>query len=414
MSTNRISPDDPRLTAYALDELDPDEKKELERTLESQPEARAWIEEIRAVTNSLGSALGSESVPADSIRAAEILASPVASRRPGLLRFPYLYFVVSGLAAACFAVLLAIHDRDHAALPQAQSKDVLAEMNRPSTFKKAAAPMVSGLLANRAIQLGGAEFAARDSFFPVADAGTSTFPLHVGRESYDAVRRTLMAGRRPPRAAVQVAEMINAFSYSWPEPKAGEAFVSVLEESSAPWNPAHRLVRVGLRATGPEGLHVADDARVQVTFNPKRVGAWRLIGFNRDRPAAGVAGSAGEPMFGGAPVTVLYELVPPVAVPDRDAAPELLTLELRYRLSGDDSESLAAWSLPAAETRFADSSADMKFIAAVAAFGIGLQGTDPTISIARPTLITWADQSATSPERAEFLDLVRGAENLRR
>ena len=56
MNTEEISfdPEDPRLTAYALDELpDPAERAAVEQILERSPEARATLHEIRALTAAL-------------------------------------------------------------------------------------------------------------------------------------------------------------------------------------------------------------------------------------------------------------------------------------------------------------------------------------------------------------------------
>jgi Ca-activated chloride channel family protein len=51
----------------------------------------------------------------------------------------------------------------------------------------------------------------------------------------------------PPRDAVRIEEMINYFPYHYPQP-AGDAPFSVnMEVASCPWNPEHRLVRIGLK-----------------------------------------------------------------------------------------------------------------------------------------------------------------------
>lgn len=55
-----IDIDDPRLTAYALGELDESEKKEVERLLASQPEAQKTVEEIRAMASWLTERLHEE------------------------------------------------------------------------------------------------------------------------------------------------------------------------------------------------------------------------------------------------------------------------------------------------------------------------------------------------------------------
>ena len=82
-----------------------------------------------------------------------------------------------------------------------------------------------------------------------ADAPLSTFSIDVDRASYSNVRRFITQGRRPPIDAVRIEEMINYFTYDYPEARGDHPFTVSTEVGAAPWNPAHRLVRVGIQAT---------------------------------------------------------------------------------------------------------------------------------------------------------------------
>jgi Ca-activated chloride channel family protein len=107
MTQNTLSPDDPRLTAYALGEMEAVERHEFEKLLAADPAARAAVEEIRAAGDALSAALEHEPVPAVSVAppARRIDDGP---RKPGrILRFPQFYYMASGLAAACFALFFA-------------------------------------------------------------------------------------------------------------------------------------------------------------------------------------------------------------------------------------------------------------------------------------------------------------------
>ncbi len=89
--------------------------------------------------------------------------------------------------------------------------------------------------------------APENPFLAVASAPLSTFSIDVDTASYANVRRFLNNGQRPPRAAVRLEEMINYFRYDYPQP-AGEAPFSVTVDLAAcPWQPAHRLARIGLQ-----------------------------------------------------------------------------------------------------------------------------------------------------------------------
>jgi Ca-activated chloride channel family protein len=84
-------------------------------------------------------------------------------------------------------------------------------------------------------------------FVTVASAPLSTFSVDVDTASYANVRRFLKAGRLPPPDAVRIEELLNYFRYDYPEPRGREPFSITTEVASCPWQPAHRLVLVGLQ-----------------------------------------------------------------------------------------------------------------------------------------------------------------------
>ncbi len=75
----------------------------------------------------------------------------------------------------------------------------------------------------------------------------STFSIDVDRASYSNVRRFLTQGRLPPADAVRIEELVNYFSYEYAEPTGPHPFTVATDIAPAPWNPAHRLVRIGLQ-----------------------------------------------------------------------------------------------------------------------------------------------------------------------
>jgi Ca-activated chloride channel family protein len=89
-------------------------------------------------------------------------------------------------------------------------------------------------------------------FVPVATDPRSTFSIDVDTAGYALVRRHLLGeSRLPPKGAVRIEELVNYFSYTYPEPEADRPFSVQTEVASAPWAPAHRLVRIGIK-----GRHV--------------------------------------------------------------------------------------------------------------------------------------------------------------
>jgi len=84
-------------------------------------------------------------------------------------------------------------------------------------------------------------------FMEVRAHPVSTFSIDVDSASYANVRRFLNAGQRPPKGAVRIEELLNYFSYDYPQPNGDQAFSATLEAGPCPWKPEHRLVRVGLK-----------------------------------------------------------------------------------------------------------------------------------------------------------------------
>ena len=73
MNQTTIFPDDPRLTAYAFDEMPAAERVEFEKLLQSDPAARKAVAEIRATGAMLLTALEQEPPVAPARRAARRL-----------------------------------------------------------------------------------------------------------------------------------------------------------------------------------------------------------------------------------------------------------------------------------------------------------------------------------------------------
>ncbi len=178
---------------------------------------------------------------------------------------------------------------------------------------------------------------------------------------------------------------------------------------------------------------IAKDVKIQVEFNPAKVQAFRLIGyenrmlahrdFNDDKKDAGEIGA-------GHTVTALYELIGPgqkVPGPAPDKlkyqrpaqtsgnSNELLTVKLRYKQPAGSTSQLIEVPVADSGESFSQSSTDFRFAAAVAAFGMLLRNSPhkgaatygEVLNIARDTL--GKDQGGY---RGEFVKLVAKAQKL--
>lgn len=193
--------------------------------------------------------------------------------------------------------------------------------------------------------------------------------------------------------------------------------------------------KVLVAEAGATLVTIAKDVKIQVEFNPARVAAYRLIGyenralrsedFNNDRKDAGEIGS-------GHSVTALYEVVPAgvaIDLPGIDAlkyqrpaseaaasddhGAELMTVKLRYKEPAGERSRLL--SLAVQDRAQGSSSANLRFSAAVAEFGMLLRDSEHKGNASYAQVLELAEDGRGEDRegyRAEFLDLVRAAEGM--
>lgn len=87
-----------------------------------------------------------------------------------------------------------------------------------------------------------------NGFKEVKQAPLSTFSIDVDAASYSNMRRLLNNGELPPADAIRTEELVNYFNYDYPKPAGNDPVRITTEVGNCPWNAAHRLVRIGLKA----------------------------------------------------------------------------------------------------------------------------------------------------------------------
>ena len=159
---------------------------------------------------------------------------------------------------------------------------------------------------------------------------------------------------------------------------------------------------------------IAKDVKVQVEFDPRRVEAYRLIGYeNRvlaDRDFNDDAKDAGE-IGAGHSVTALYEVVPR-ATSTEPPADELLTVKLRYKDPDADRSRLLT---VAVKDRDTGPSANLTLSAAVAGFGMLLRDSEHKGTLGYAQALELAREAGRQhPDgyRSELATLVELAEGL--
>lgn len=173
--------------------------------------------------------------------------STVTNNRQLLL---VLFLIASLLFASCKKENVA-GEADEAAQyktksPQYQRGNANVSANTTSTT--AASPMQEDKVADGVV--GNTESYTHideNPFIEVSRAPLSTFSIDVDTASYSNTRRFLNDGQLPPKDAVRIEELVNYFSYDYPQPVGTAPFSVTTEVSEAPWNKSHRLVHIGLQ-----------------------------------------------------------------------------------------------------------------------------------------------------------------------
>jgi Ca-activated chloride channel homolog len=176
-------------------------------------------------------------------------------------------------------------------------------------------------------------------------------------------------------------------------------------------------------------LTIAKDVKLQLEFNPAKVKAYRLIGyenrllknedFNNDKKDAGELGS-------GHTVTALYEIIP-VGVkssfydvdplkyqknetPAGKYSTELLTIKLRYKEPREETSKLLIETVNESSNPLDRASENLRWSASVAAFGMLLRESEYVKDFTYDEVISLAQSARGKDEegyRAEFVNMAK-------
>src|SRR5438309_3623047 len=300
--------DDPKLTAFALDELDEPEKSRIARAVTESPEAQRLVNETRelsaALKNEFASELKGEKAPANVIDFRDDPWFWSIGRPLALAAVVALLALVSSVAVFSFRrESVRFAQAEAIRLPSVRPKlpDVEGEIQapmevppRPATTPSSKLPLAAGAPAKgfmigraaKSSSVGHAlnkthtqpvngEEALRGIREPTGDFNTAsydhigenpffdaegnpllTFSIDVDTATYSNVRRFINDGSMTPKDAVRVEEMINYFTYDYPQPGDEKPFAVHVDVASCPWEGSHRLVKIGLK-----GREIATDKR---------------------------------------------------------------------------------------------------------------------------------------------------------
>jgi Ca-activated chloride channel family protein len=178
---------------------------------------------------------------------------------------------------------------------------------------------------------------------------------------------------------------------------------------------------------------IAKDVKMQIEFNPTKVKAYRLIGyenrmlqkedFNNDKKDAGELGS-------GHTVTALYEIIPAnskEAISQTDElkyqknkvdaiaynSKELMTLKLRYKQPNGNESKLISTPVIDQDVLLSKTSNDFRFSAAVAEFGMLLRNSEFKGTSNYYNVVALAEGAKGKDKegyRVEFINMVKSCQ----
>lgn len=305
----KLDKNNPKLTAYALGELNDEERIAIEQELEAHPELKDYVDEIRAVSADLNQHYAQDSEiglteeqrqtifdAARSVRKAKPFpVRPWKSMMAAAAIFVALIFMSGSFVV--FKVIEKSEVKFSASAPIYRPKMTLRKpkvkvskstrvayakprtgpkLNRNiASMSEYELPELSGMgggldggsIGGYELQpdisdmgiLGGSERLSHEStaneyaeivennFLRVRNEPLSTFSIDVDTASYSQVRSFLGCGMLPPHDAVRIEELVNYFNYSYAPPIDDVPFATHLEMATCPWAPQHKLVRIGLK-----------------------------------------------------------------------------------------------------------------------------------------------------------------------
>jgi len=291
--------DDPKLTAFALNELGEPERSVIAKDIAASPEAQHEVEAIRGVAGALrtefaaemeGRAPASPASQSSALHDSRSLSDIRGDRWFWQIARPLSIAAILALAAVVAAIAIGTfyrqprasfaefapashpqvmqHRRVEQAPMEATIEEPLPDMPARAMAKtkhipvpQAATPEFNEEVSGIRQPSGPFSTATYDHIEenPFLDAKSnplSTFSIDVDTASYSNVRRFINEGALPPKDAVRIEELINYFTYDYPQPNDDKPFSVQADVAGCPWEASHRLVRIGLR-----GKEIAADKR---------------------------------------------------------------------------------------------------------------------------------------------------------
>lgn len=427
----KLNPDDPRLTAYALDELGSDDRISIEDALKDDAEAQQAVAEIRFVSGLLKRGFAEEKVPGltekqrSAIHAGRVAPLKATSARP------FSRWIISGSLAASFALFVVVTVRNSlydSATPsgsfemsasearnfkvgeskklttdfskqyraselQELQRDLQHEALAPVPIEAKNSPVIDSL--TRSFEAEALEAAAALSSMEPGEGftltrhqqlNTVTLPIEEQEVAPLDLFARLGDKKRPEPDNRRIGKLLHYFT----APIVAEQEPSLrVEVNEAPWAPSNQLLHI------ESALGDAKEGSLVVEFNSEKVHSHRFLND--------ISSDAWEYSLPSPQATALFELVPTSEAPD---LPEVHWATVRLNVD-PPAEAIALGPVAPAD----EASTAFQLSSAISHFGLLLK--DPAQAPGESFQGLLNEIPALAPELPrlqEFTELVRRAE----
>ena len=242
----------------------------------------------------------------------------------------------------------------------------------------------------------------------------SIFPANIGSKSYEVLRQGILAGTLPNNKKINVGELINAFGHDYNRPRSGEAFAVDSEFIYSPWSSEKCLLRIGV-SVADRGNPKSDEkvllsnVKMSVEFNPEKVSGYRLIGESDLDVNSSIEQLDQDVLLAGQTVSVLYEVIPinSKQVSDEKTS-EIVSVSIDYKDPFDGkNKSMLSRVLVDEIKPIEKSSDDIRFAASVLGYGMILEERNNITEATYDLVLELANNALGDDEKGKRSEFIK-------
>jgi hypothetical protein len=398
-----LHPEDPRITAYVLGELDTHDAEAVEHAAAADPAIRQKIIEAQDIQRFLRERLTPPTNQLhphqrNQIRRTASLAPH--QKKTVLRRFPTWFIPATAAAVIILAAFALI--KLPAAKPTALAKTSPTPLPPATEILKAPAPPN---LPPAPVQAS----IKNPGFLSASDFPALDLPILPGQANLSSLTRPIRdAGRLPPHDAVRLEEILNSFPLrlsgtsaiarsspgNWhPDKRDGgiSAHLATLstEMIACPWKPSATLLLISARANSQKNCNL------KITFHPnaENVFRYRVLGFNPGKDKAPQE----------TPTQLTADSYTTLAIEIESSKPAADLGSLEWSADGNAAPPISLQHKPAAEP-----SDDARFAALVCTYAQWLAGEQTGIIDKQilSALVRENTSATPPPDHADFINLI--------